>query len=193
MGARSPTHLDNVAALAVASPLHPAAGAGAGMSPWLGPGLHLKGDTAPSGLFVPWELVSSCRSVNKWCQVVQGWVGACVCAVKGASRQPSEELFDSLNSQVSGDDVVSDVPPGPRNQAERYILLGLETQALQSRAKGIPGRCSVGQAGAYVALVNCYFCTNGQSGGEYRPQFGARSPTRLDDVVCLWCHSQWPH
>ncbi|GBP52608.1 hypothetical protein EVAR_35798_1 [Eumeta japonica] len=69
---------------------------------------------------VPWKLVSSCRSVKKWCQVVQGWVGACVCAVKGASRQPSDELLDSLNSQVSGDDVVSDVPPGPRNQAERY-------------------------------------------------------------------------
>ncbi|GBP72160.1 hypothetical protein EVAR_49751_1 [Eumeta japonica] len=178
-------------ATAVTSPLHPAAGAGAGVSPWLGPGLHLKGDTAPSGLlFVPWELISSCRSVKKWCQVVQCWVGACVCAVKGSSRQPSDELRDGLDSQVSGDDVVSDVPPGPRNQAERYVLLGLETLALQSRAKGIPSRCSVGQAGAYVALVNCYFCIYGQSGGEYRPQFGARSPTRLDDMVYLWSHSQ---
>ncbi|GBP81488.1 hypothetical protein EVAR_64197_1 [Eumeta japonica] len=103
------------------------------MSPWIGPGLHLKRDTAPSGLlFVPWELGSSSRSVEMWCQVVQGWVGACVCAVKGASRQPSDELLDSFDSQVSGDDVVFDVPPGPRNQAERYVLLGLETLALQS-------------------------------------------------------------
>ncbi|GBP19146.1 hypothetical protein EVAR_83459_1 [Eumeta japonica] len=129
---------------AVTSPLHPAAGAGAGMSPWLGPGLHLKGDTAPSGLlFVGWRLPTlvQCPSVtlsHYRAFRLPGPVGA------GASRQPSDELFDGLDSQVSGDDVVSDVPPGPRNQAERYILLGLETLALQSRAKGIPGRCSVG-------------------------------------------------
>ncbi|GBP45786.1 hypothetical protein EVAR_76091_1 [Eumeta japonica] len=126
-------------AVVVASPLHAVVGAGAGMSPWLGPGLHLKGDTAPSGLlFVGWRLPSLvqcpsvtlshhrafrlpgpvgagilCQSVRSGARLCRGWVGACVCAVKGASRQPSDELLDSLNSQVSGDDVVSDVPPGP--------------------------------------------------------------------------------
>ncbi|GBP16122.1 hypothetical protein EVAR_9843_1 [Eumeta japonica] len=61
-----------------------------------------------------------------------GWVEACVCAIKGAPRQPSDELLDSFDSQVPGDDVVFDIPPGPHNQAEHYVLLGLETLALQS-------------------------------------------------------------
>ncbi|GBP49147.1 hypothetical protein EVAR_80815_1 [Eumeta japonica] len=51
----------------VASPLHLATGASAGMSPWLGPWLHLRGDTAPSGLLsISWRLPSSvqCPSVT---------------------------------------------------------------------------------------------------------------------------------
>ncbi|GBP06125.1 Transmembrane GTPase Marf [Eumeta japonica] len=58
---------DKLNVQSVASPLHPAMGAGASMSPRLGPGLHLKGDTAPSGLlFITWRLPSSspCSSVT---------------------------------------------------------------------------------------------------------------------------------
>ncbi|GBP64952.1 hypothetical protein EVAR_41368_1 [Eumeta japonica] len=49
------------------------------------------------------------------------------------------------------------VPPDPRNHTEHYVLLGLETLALQFRAKDVSSRCSVGQAEAYLAFVDGYF------------------------------------
>ncbi|GBP63056.1 Lipase 3 [Eumeta japonica] len=53
------------------------------------------------------------------------------------------------------------VPPGSRNHTEHYVLLGLEKLALEFRAKGVPSRWSIGQAGAYVASVDSYFGSGG--------------------------------
>ncbi|GBP42083.1 hypothetical protein EVAR_29438_1 [Eumeta japonica] len=58
---------------------------------------------------------------------------------------------------VSSDYVIFDEPPGLCNHTVHYVLLGLKTLALQFRAKSILSRCSIGQAGAYIALVNGYF------------------------------------
>ncbi|GBP35053.1 hypothetical protein EVAR_75256_1 [Eumeta japonica] len=116
-------------------PLYPAAGAGAGMSLWLEPGHLLKRDTALLGHSFMATIVS--RRVSRG-------VRACVCAIEGTSRQHLYELFESFDFQVSGDHVVFDVSPGPRNHTEHYVLLALETLTLQFRAKGILSRCSVG-------------------------------------------------